>query len=89
MYELKEIHHLKYLGSVFTRDGYCTKEIKMRILVAKEAFNRISLLTGKLNIEIRKILVMCYVWYIALCYSETWTLRQLGRQYLESFEMWC
>jgi hypothetical protein len=29
---------VKYLGSVLTRDGYCTREIKMRI--AKEAFNR-------------------------------------------------
>ena len=36
---------------MLTRDGYCTKEIKMRI--AKEAFNRkISLLTSKLNIEL-------------------------------------
>ena len=47
--ELKEVYHFKYLGSVLTRDGYCTREIKMGI--AKEAFNRtISLLTSKLNI---------------------------------------
>ena len=40
----------KYLGSVLTRDGYCTSEIKMRIAIAKEAFNRkMSLLTSKLN----------------------------------------
>jgi hypothetical protein len=23
--ELKEVDHFKYLGSVLTRDGYCTK----------------------------------------------------------------
>jgi hypothetical protein len=35
-----------YLGSELTRDGYCTRETKMRI--AKEAFNRkMSLLTSK------------------------------------------
>ena len=27
--ELKEIDHFKYRGSVLTRDGYCTREIKM------------------------------------------------------------
>ena len=42
--ELKEVDHFKYLGSV-TRDGYSTREIKMRIAIAKEAFNgKISLL---------------------------------------------
>ena len=51
--ELKEVYHFKYLGSVLTRDGYCTKEIEMRIAIAKEAFNRkMSLLTSNLNIEL-------------------------------------
>ena len=46
--ELKEVDHFKYLGIVLTRDGYCTKEIKMRIALAKEAFNRkMSLLKSK------------------------------------------
>ena len=62
----------------------------MRIAIAKEAFNRkMSHLTSKLNIELRKKLVKCPVWSIYLCGSETWTLRTLERKYLESFEMWC
>ena len=81
-------HHFKYLGSVLTRDGYCTREIKMRITIAKEAFNRkISFLTRKLNIELSEKLVRCYVWSIALYGSETWTLRKLEGKYLESFEI--
>ena len=41
------------IGSVLRRDGYCAREIKIRFVVAKEAFNRkISLLTSKLNIEL-------------------------------------
>ena len=27
--ELKEVDHFKYLGSLLTRDGYCTREKKM------------------------------------------------------------
>ena len=54
--ELKEVDHFKYLGSLLTRDAYCTREIKIRIDSAKEAFNRkISLLTSKLNIEQEEI----------------------------------
>ena len=60
--ELKEVDHCKYLGSVLTRDGYCTREIKMRISIDKEEFNRkMSLLTSKLNNELKKKLVRCYV----------------------------
>ena len=46
-------------------------------------------LTRKLNIELKKKLVRCHVRSIALYDSDTWTLRQLERNYLESFEMWC
>ena len=66
--ELREVYHFKYFGSVLKRDGYCTWEIKARIPVAKEAFNRkTSLLIGKLNIELRKKFVVldlyhCTVW---------------------------
>jgi Reverse transcriptase (RNA-dependent DNA polymerase). len=60
--ELKEGDHFNYLGSVLMRDGYCTTEIKMRIAIANEAFNtKMSLLTPKLNIELKKKLVRCYV----------------------------
>ena len=38
--ELKEVDHFKYLGSVLTRDGYCTREIKMRIDISKVTSNR-------------------------------------------------
>ena len=60
--ELKGVYHFKYIGSVLIRDGYCTTEIKMRIAIANEAFNtKMSLLTPKLNIELKKKLVRCYV----------------------------
>jgi len=52
--ELKEVDKFKYLGSVLTRDGYYTREIKTRIAIAKEEFNRkMSLLSSKLNSELK------------------------------------
>jgi hypothetical protein len=38
--KLKEVDHFKYLGSVLTSNDYCTREIKVRIAIAKESFNR-------------------------------------------------
>ena len=65
--ELKQVDNFKHLGIVLKRDSYCTREIKMRISFAKEAFNRkMSLLTIKLNIALKKKLVRCSVWSIAL-----------------------
>ena len=55
----------------------------------KHLTEKMSLFTSKLNIELKKKLIRCYVWSIALYGSETWTLRKLERKYLESFEMWC
>jgi hypothetical protein len=69
--ELKEVDHSKHHGSVLTRDGYCTREIKMRIVIAKEAFNtKMSLLTSKLNIGLKKRLVRRY--------AKHWTQEEIG-----------
>ena len=70
------------------RDGYCTREVKITTTIAEEVFNiEISLLRSKLSTELRKKLVNCYVWGIAVYGSEALALRKLDRQYLESFEM--
>ena len=80
------VDHFNYLGTVLTRDGYWTMEIKIRIVIAEQAFNRnMSVLTSKLNTEIKKKFVTCYVWSIVFYGSEIWTLRKLERKYLESF----
>jgi hypothetical protein len=64
--------------------------IKARIAMAKAAFNKkTTLFTSKLDLELRKKLVKCYIWSLALYGAETWTLRKLDQKYLESFEMWC
>jgi hypothetical protein len=45
--------------------------------------------TSKLDLELRKKPVKCYIWSIALYGDETWTLRAVDQKHLESFEMWC
>jgi hypothetical protein len=53
------------------------------------AFNKKKILfTSKLDLNLRKKLVKCYIWSMALYGPETWTLRAADQKYLESFEMW-
>jgi len=74
----------------YDNDGRCTCEIKSRIAMANAAFNKKrALFTSTLDLELRKKLVKCYVWSIALYGAETWTLRAVDQKNLESFEMWC
>ena len=75
----------KYLGSMLTNDGRCTCEIKSRIAMAKAAFNKKAVFSSTLDLELRKKLVKCYIWSIALYGAETWTLRAVDQKHLESF----
>jgi len=56
--------------------------------MAKAAFNKKRVLfTSTLDLELRKNLVKCYIWSIALYGAETWMLRAVYQKHLESFQM--
>jgi len=58
--------------------------------MAKAAFNKKgALFTSTLDLELRKKLVKCYIWSIALYGAETGMLQAVDQKHLESFEMWC
>ena len=55
--------------------------------MAKAAFGKKkTLFTSKLDLNLRKKLIKCYIWSIAFYGAETWTLRAADQKYLESFE---
>jgi len=68
---------------MITNDARCIHEIKSTIPMANEAFNKMkTLLTSRLDLNLRKKLVNCYVWSIALYGAETWTLQEVDHKYL-------
>ena len=86
--QLESVEYFNYLGNMITNDEICTREIKSRIFMAKATFNRKkTLFTCKLDINLRKKLVKCYIKSIALYGAETWILRKIDQKYLERFEM--
>jgi len=53
--QLENMECYKYLGSMLTNDGRCTREIKSRISMAKAAFSKKkTLFTSKLDLNLRK-----------------------------------
>ena len=57
--------------------------------MAKEAFNtKRSIFCGPFEKELRKRLMKCFVWSVALYGAETRTLRRNEQKRLEAFEMW-
>jgi hypothetical protein len=53
--------------------------------MAKAAFNKKkTLFTSKLDLNLRKKLVKCYIWSMVLYGAETWTLRAADQKYLET-----
>jgi len=61
--QLENVECFKYLGSLLTNDGRCTREIKSRIAMAKAAFSKNkTLFTSKLDLNLRKKLIKCYIW---------------------------
>jgi hypothetical protein len=75
---------------MLTNGGRCTCEIKSRIAMAKAAFNKKrALFTTKMDLELRKKLVKCYIWSVALYGAETGTVWGVDQKQLERFEMWC
>jgi hypothetical protein len=77
----ENVECLRYLDRIITDDKRCTTEIKSRIVMTNQLSRR--LFTNKLDLNLRKKLVKCYIRYDA----ENWTLQKINQKCLERFEM--
>ncbi|KAJ4438600.1 hypothetical protein ANN_14547 [Periplaneta americana] len=85
---VEQVDSFKYLGCTISSNMSCCQEVKRRIAMAKEAFNREkSIFCGPLEKELRKRLVKSFIWSVALYGAETWTLRRSEEKRIEAFEM--
>ena len=69
---LEEVDSFKYRGILLTNDGTCSKEIRTRITMGKVAYEREKrLLTGKLDLQLKKRLVKTLIWSVVVYGAET------------------
>jgi hypothetical protein len=67
---------------MITNDVRYICEIKFGIAMAKSAFNnKKTLFTSKLDLNLRKKLVKCYIWSTALYGAEKWALRKVDQKF--------
>ena len=56
--KVEVVNKFKYLGSWITDDGRCEVDMKVRIAMAKEAFNKgKELLTRRMKLNLKKIII--------------------------------
>jgi hypothetical protein len=64
--QLENVKCFDYLDSMITNNARYSREIKSRISMAKGTFKRKkAIFTSKLDLNLRKKLVKCYIWSIA------------------------
>jgi hypothetical protein len=59
------VEYFSYLGRMIKNNARCTREIKSRIAMAKATFNKKTLFTSKLDLNLRKKLIKCCICSIA------------------------
>ena len=80
---LEKVKQFCYLGSLVTENCRSCHDIRKRIALGKETFNKKSDL-----IHLKKRMMKAFVWSVALYGSETWTLQKEDIRRLEAFEIW-
>jgi hypothetical protein len=66
----------KYLGATVTDDGRDDKEIRIRIAMARKAFNNMErvLRDRSMTMKLRLKILGAYVWSVIRYASETWII---------------
>jgi len=86
--KVEQVRQFVYLGNAITEDCKCHEEVQSRIAIGKEAFSkRGGLLRGKMKLELKKRIVKTLIWSTVLYATDTWMLRKVDIQRLESYEM--
>ena len=87
---LEQVNTFKYLGQTITPDGKNESEIKIKIAIAKNRFQKMYriLTSKKISMNLRHRLLVCYVFSIILYGCETWTLTKALMDKIEACEMW-
>ena len=80
-----------FLGSKITADGDCSHEIKRRLLLGRKVMTYLdSILKSRDPTLPTKVhLVKAMVFPVVMYGCESWTIKKVGHQIIDAFELWC
>ena len=87
---IEVVSHFIFLGSLITKDGFCEKEIRRRLVMGRSTMGGLTKIWKDRGITLRtKIrLVKALVFPIVLYRAESWTMRHFERKIIDAFELW-
>ena len=75
---LENVEEFKYLGSVKSNDGTCSKDLKIRIAMAKQKTVQLNNIWKDKGIpkELKIKILKCLIWLVVTYGCEAWTLKK-------------
>ena len=79
-----------FLGSKITADGYCSHEIKRRLLLGRKATTNLDGILKSRNITLlTKVHIVKAMVFPVMCGFESWTTNKAECRRIDAFELWC
>ena len=78
-------------GSKITADGYCSHEIKRRLLLERKVTNNLDsvLKSRDITLTAKVHLVKAMVSPVVMYGCESWTIKKAESRRIDAFELWC
>ena len=85
-----KVKHFKYLGSLKSADGDCSKDVNARIAMAKRIMCELTTLWKDrfIPVTLKMRLVKTLVWTVLSYGADAWTLKVRDERKITSMEMW-
>ena len=80
-----------FFGSKITTVGYCSHEIKRRLLLGRKVMTNLdSILKGRdISLPTKVSLIKVIVFPVGMYGYESWTVKKPEHQRIDGFELWC
>ena len=80
-----------FLSSKITADGYCSHEIKRRLLLGRKVITNLdSILKNRdITLPTKVHLVKVMVFPVVMYRYESWTIKKVESRRIDAFELWC
>ena len=80
-----------FLGSQITADGYCSHEIKRRLLLGRKVMTNLDSIfkSSDITLPTKVHLVKAMVIPMVMYRCESWTVKKAEHLRIDAFELWC
>ena len=87
---VQKVKQFKYLGSLKSTDGECSKDVNARIAMANRRMCELTTLwkDRSIPVALKRKLVKTLVWTVLSYGTEAWTLKVRDERKITSMEMW-